>query len=299
MRRNHSHDRDQLDKIERRLAEGQPTGFEVVDDLADTVPRADPRFMDELEARLMIRFQSRGVEEEREEKPMQTIGVLPKTERLPRPVFKPSLTLLAAILVMVMVGAVLLLINNGPQPDAELGAGIPAQDSTATPTPTHTHTPLTSDQMTFNAIIAGMTATIEAIGTPTPIVVTLAPSLATPTPIPSATMTASPIMPTVIPPGNETNEGQLVTPTLVPTREVLYQSGFYVPSTLTIVIIAARDLPAGTMITPNDLVVTYWPDGSVPGGVYRNLFDAVNNIIDHQTTRDIPRWQPIFMDDVE
>lgn len=272
MRRNHVHDKDQLDKIERRLAEGTPTGFEVIDDLADTVPRADPRFMDELEARLMIRMQSRErvAEEKKDEKPMITTTALPKRQL--RPVFKPSLTLIAAILAAVLVGAALLMVNNGgSQPETEFGAGLPAQESTATATiiPTLPDTPPPT-----------------SVPDEPPMPVTTDTMTYVPTPFPT---------PTIIP-GNDSNQGEImVSPTMVPTGIPAEAVIAIPPSTLRLVVIAAHDLPQGAEINQSDVILTYWPADSVPDGA----FDGLVNLVLRHTTRDIAQWQPIMFGDVQ
>jgi flagella basal body P-ring formation protein FlgA len=303
MRRNHLHDKDLLDKIERRLEQSEPTGFEVIDDLAATVPRADPYFQSQLEARLMSQYQSR-TREERELQPMQTFTVTSPSDYIPRPRhLQPSLTLVAAALVMAIVAA-LLLIKPGSQPDADLGVGILEQDWTATPSVTFTPVPsvmytptavlltvtLSQDNLRETSMAIEATHYAETL-TPTYRSSLMVPSF-TPTPEFSPTPTASPIVvsPTAIP-ENMSVEAETSTNPPLPAGAVIAIP----PSSLRMVVIAARDLPRGTNITQEDVILTYWPADAVPDGSY----DGIVLLVGLPIVRDIPRWQPIFMDDVK
>ena len=84
--------KDLLDKVDRLLNEGQPTNVELLDDLANTIPRANPAFQQQLENRLIDQLQ---VSSEMRKKDMtyQTYPMPQKWTWIPRPrVAVPPLT---------------------------------------------------------------------------------------------------------------------------------------------------------------------------------------------------------------
>ncbi len=111
MSQNHSADNELLEKIERLLEHKQPAGIPVLDDLASMTPRPRPGFQKQLEDRLAEQFQAKlpiGSSTD-----MQYPALLPK----PRPMYRLTIPLMTSVaaLMLVVIGLVVVVVNNGPE----------------------------------------------------------------------------------------------------------------------------------------------------------------------------------------
>ncbi len=147
-----------------------------------------------------------------------------------------------------------------PEPGTVIAIPQPHTDIAVTSSPPFTATPVPMD-------LTALPPTVSPV--------TLVPGvLATPTPIRDIIVTATPI----------------------PFEQSVQAVR---PTDLRLVYLAARDLPAGTMLAfpaagsalDLDVIATYWPADQVPASAVETLNGTV-------TLVDIPQWQPILADQV-
>lgn len=260
MNDNHAHDWELLDKVERLLHDGQPANDPLLDEMAALQPRPRAEFQHTLEDRLAALLPVQPTTEPTQEhERMQLI----QQPQITRPVFRFSLPLtLAAAVAVTLIGAALLF--GGGQRPSQPGFGAQAVMS-ETPTEPPTATPVLNEmELTATAVIAEATqrAAVE------PVAIHIEPTVLPPTVPPPAVMPLD------------------ITATPVPAQQ---QQPYNVS-----VLIARDDLPAGTQITADMLILTYWPQDSAPAG----SFAEVDALAGQYLQRDLPRWQPVLAADV-
>ncbi|MGQ9886903.1 MAG: sigma-70 family RNA polymerase sigma factor [Aggregatilineales bacterium] len=248
----------------------------LLDDLARTVPQADPAFRDHLEAQLLAQLQPRVSDRETDTMQMISMYPHPTAQETDRPARRAPLTLAAALLMVILAGSALLFMNR-PAGAPDLFAA--AQQQTATPV-------------------------IEAFAAEQ---ITYVPQ--TPTPMDADAEAQNnalrpPVLltPTVQAPSARVPEVIVVTleATVVAPIEVLSEApAGYVP-----VVIAAQDIARGTAITPDLLAVVYWPLDlywaavSSLGADAEDLYSAVEQAAGLYANADIPRFQPVLAADL-
>lgn len=249
MNENGTKDKALLALVERLLRQRIPSGHPLLDDLAQTAPRPDPGFQQELEERLMA-----ALTEKQEQTNMQQYTYntdfsrpMPQTNhrvRLP-------LTLAAAVLAVFVAGVMMLgSITSGggsygaPQDGGNGSAQIAALSTNDAIRATQTALAhLQADlQQTQQALQGLITAT--ATTTPTPTV--------TATTTPTSTVAATPLLVTATP------LPTVVMMPIMPTITAFSPESGYRP------VIVASGLLRGATITANDLVFTFFPADAVP-----------------------------------
>jgi hypothetical protein len=116
---NHNHDR--LERVERLLQDGQPTGDPPLDDLAGTTPQARPEFQQQLEDELVATLQE--TSDSWRQPAMIESHTHEKTKRTPR-----SLPVsLAATIALLLFGGLAVLFTNGALPQTPLFSGAAQQ----------------------------------------------------------------------------------------------------------------------------------------------------------------------------
>lgn len=228
MNENGTKDKALLTLVERLLRQRIRTGHPLLDDLAQSGPRPDPGFQQELEERLMA-----ALTEKQEQTNMQQYTYnndfprsMPRTNRRVR----LPLTLAAAVVAVFVAGVMMLgSITSGggsygaPQNGGSQMVALSTEDA------------IQATQTALGQWQADLQQTQQAME-PLLDVTPLMPPLITATPVPTVVM--MPIMPTV---------------TVFPPE------GDYRP-----VIVASRLLPSGAILTVNDMIFTYFPAGAVP-----------------------------------
>ncbi len=297
--------------------------------LAQARPQADRRFEQNLEAKLLAALQ------EKNERKIKMNGTLRLHSPFPigettaqgqRPPIRISITLVAAVMVVIFMAGILYLFSH----QENLGAGANRQRSTATPSAqacmVQGNLPIYPVQPgdTLPGIAAQFNMPIDALTqanclTPNTVIVAgqvlflpytgdILPPIASATFVPEAnpqipTGTAFPMemQPTVVPPMVVTAtptlipaDGQFSTistvfPTFVPTA---FPSAYGV---ILEVVVALQDIPEGETITETMVGKVFWPVAILPPDTLET-FDAV---IGKTATADIAQWMPIMGEQVE
>lgn len=211
---NHSHDRDLLERLDDLLERGVPTGDELLDNLAQTIPQADRAYRDALEASLLTRL-SATKKTERIPKRMTALTLDHPIRVLPHR--RIPVTLAAAVFAVVLAGLVLFAMN-GSRPPAETNLAAPLlnpdeqQEPTALPPMTASPVPLTPNAGTVSAEQAETLDGVQQL-TATPVVAEVQPVLPTSTPLGGSEQTifATSVVPMgCFPPSNQTAMVHLV-----------------------------------------------------------------------------------------
>lgn len=298
--------------------------------LAQARPQADRRFEQNLEAKLLAALQ------EKSERKIKMNGTLRLHSPFPigetpaqgqRPPIRISITLVAAVTVVIFMAGILYLFSH----QENLGAGANRQRSTATPTAqacmVQGNLPVYPVQPgdTLPGIAAQFNMPIDALTqanclTPNTVIVAgqvlflpytgdILPPTASATFVPEAnpqipTGTAFPMemQPTVVPPMVVTAtptlipaDGQFSTistvfPTFVPTASPIASD-----SALVEVYIALQDIPEGIAITPEMVGIVYWPLAILPP----DRIETLDELLGQTASEDIAQWMPIMREQVE
>ena len=286
MNQNHHHppeDEDRrLRKVERSIDEGRASGDPLIDQLAGMQPQANQAFREGLEAHLLDNYFS-DAQPEKDEETMTTFypteRTLPQTSRF-------SLTLAAAVVVLLIVGAFAAIMFNAPVQGPNSAAPIILQDATETPEP--------------NVITS--TPTSPPTETPEPTVITSTPTY-TPTTVPSRTMIPPPTPSVyIVEPGdtllrivNKVGYGADLIP------EILLFNGLNDPNSLQVgqellipreirvmVVVVVQSIPEGEVIAPNMLKMMRWPATDLPLGTFTDPQQIIGRIAGTQISPEMP-----------
>lgn len=304
----------------------------LLDDLAATVPQADPAFRDRLENQLLAQLQQHVSEQETEAMHMIAIHSRAgqETEAAGRRRAPAPLTLAAALLMVVLAGSALVLMNR-PSGDVDLFAA--AQQQTPVPAASEDCAPPAGwdqrhtvqegetalaivvrygvDARLFlaancldaaSALTAGQVVYLPGGGPATPTF--------TATPLPSPTllsadtdslfMTATAVIAnaTVQPLGmmpvvTATPLPFILPPTIVPPAA----GDLSAPGGYSGVVVAVHDIARGTLITDALLAVTYWPPELMQTAVsapdFSGFYGAVQQAAGLYARVNITRFQPV------
>lgn len=286
MNQNHHHppeDEDRrLRKVERSIDEGRASGDPLIDQLAGMQPQANQAFREGLEAHLLDNYFS----DEQPEKDEETMTTFYPTERTLPQTSRFSLTLAAAVVVLLIVGAFAAIMFNAPVQGPNSAAPIILQDATETPEP--------------NVITS--TPSSPPTETPEPTVITSTPTY-TPTTVPSRTMIPPPTPSVyIVEPGdtllrivNKVGYGADLIP------EILLFNGLNDPNSLQVgqellipreirvmVVVVVQSIPEGEVIAPNMLKMMRWPATDLPLGTFTDPQQIIGRIAGTQISPEMP-----------
>jgi Flp pilus assembly protein CpaB len=295
----------------------------LLNDLAAAVPQADPAFRDRLEMQLVEQLQRSVSEQEQEVETMHNmIAMHPRAAQEPTGARRRTpapLTLAAALLMVVLAGSVLLMNRPSGAPDlfaaAQQQTPPPAAGENCPPPAgwDQRYTVQAGDTVLAVVIRFGVDARLflaancldassalsvgQVVYLPNAGAAQILP-LVTATPILAVDalggleMTATAViadataqaqgMPQVV-----TATPILFPPTVVPPVEAYRE----VPSGFAPVIVAAQDIPRGTLVTDAMLAITYWPLEMFQAGT--SFYSTAAQAVNRYASVDIPRFQPV------